>query len=168
MSLSRLRSLIVLCTLTVIAITAVIWAITRDSQDSGSAAERAGCGRPPVTIPKPQHAKVKVLNATDRSGLASDVKAALEKRGFTVVGVDNADTTISGPAAVRFGPKGIGAAQLVRAEVPHAESIPDDIKTDVVELILGPSYNALTPAGRVSQALKKLGKPTPPAPTCGL
>ncbi len=160
MSISRLRALVVMSVLAVAAITMIIWTITRDSQEGAS--NNANCAvsaKKAAAIPAPQHIKVRVLNATDRPNLASSIKDQLVQRGFNVVGVDNSDTSIEGVAEVHFGPKVSGAAQLVQAQVPHAQSLPDDITSDVVELILGPKFESLTPTNQVAKTLKHLGKP---------
>lgn len=158
MTLARARSLIVIGVLAVLAITSVSWAIAQDGQ-AGTAADR--CKRqtsgPP---PPPKTVKLRVLNATDQDGLATTVSKQLKKAGFNVVALGNEPQAVETPAQVRFGPKGLTAAALVRAYVRGAETVQDDKRKDaVVDLVLGDGFAeaGVTPAAEIKRELETLG-----------
>ncbi len=162
MSLARVRALIVLGVLTFFALVSVVWAMVTDSQSDGGV--NAACATASAAaIPATKAVKVRVYNATDRAGLATTVTAALRKRGFVVIelGNDPQAEEITKPALIRYGPKGAGAARLVEAHLAGSEIQDDERKDATIDIVLGPTYSALTPAGQVKARLDDLG----PAPT---
>src|SRR4051812_25745845 len=108
MTLARVRSLIVIGVLAVLAITTVSWAIAQDGQ-AGAAANRC-LPKTSGTLPKPKQVKLRVLNATSEEGLARQVAAELKKAGFNVVKTGNETRAVESSAQVRYGPKGLSAA----------------------------------------------------------
>lgn len=168
MSLARLRALVVLGLLGAIALATVIWAIAHDSQENGHA---SGCGAKAVEtkVPAPSGVKLRILNATDRNGLAGELRDELAARGFTQIEVGDSSAVVEGTAMVRYGPAAAGAAQLVRAQVPAAVADPvddrEDEVADVVDLLIGPDYQNLTPNDQVSTVMKQL-KPVTPSTDC--
>jgi hypothetical protein len=158
MTLARARSLIVIGVLAVLAITSVTWAIAQDGQ-AGTIADK--CKRttsgPP---PPPNSVKLRVLNATNKDGLAGTVARELRKAGFTVVALGNETRAVESSAEVRFGPKGLNSAALVRAYVRGAETVQQDNRKDaIVDLVLGDGYEeaGITPANQVKRELEQLG-----------
>ncbi|MGH3545803.1 MAG: LytR C-terminal domain-containing protein [Mycobacteriales bacterium] len=167
MTLGRARALVVLGIMALIAVIAVVWTITRDTRDnSSSAANTCAVERIAADIPKPAAVKLQVFNATDRDGLATTVADAFRARGFNVVEVGNSPDVLTGTAEVRFGAKAVGAAHLVRAQIPDAQSLADNRQDDIVVLVLGPDYVNLTSAGNVDSVLKTLGEPVRPKLEC--
>lgn len=157
-SLARVRSLIVIGVLALIAAITVVWAIATDSQ-TGSLAGSCTTAQP--SIPAPKAVKVRVYNGTDQLGLANQVRDKLRKRGFQVIAVGNdpQEEPISVSAQIRYGTTGAGAAELLQASVPGSQII-DDARTDSsVDLVLGTSFTDLTPEKEVSIELKKIGPP---------
>jgi hypothetical protein len=158
-TLARVRSLIVIGVLAVIAIATVIWAIATDAQTSRTG---NGCGAAvaQTAIPPAKSVKLRVLNATDQEGLATRIGQELKKAGFAVIKTGNSQDTVESSAQVRYGPKGLGAASLVRAYVKSSETVQDDKRKDaVVDLILGDEFasSGVTPADQVKDELAKLG-----------
>lgn len=167
MSLGRSRALLVLGVMGLIAIIAVVWTITRDSQDdSDKAGNKCVTAAMATKVPEPAEARVRVLNATDRAGLAGTTGDQLKARGFTVVEVGNSKDVLTASAEVRYGPKAVGAGHLVRANVPGSQAVPLTEGDDVVTLIIGPGFSKLTPTGEVQNTLKTLGDPVKPKITC--
>jgi hypothetical protein len=167
MTLARVRALIVLGVLSLMAVVSVVWAIATDAQPSKRLADPcAQASASAAAIPPAKAVKVRVYNATDRNGLANIARTLLIRRGFTViqVGNDPQRDVLTAGAQIRYGAKGIGAAQLLHAHVPYAELISDDRENPTVDLVLGPtspSFGILAPAKKVPGNLKKL--PPPPA-----
>lgn len=107
-------------------------------------AEAAATPEPTCTAPSvvPGDVKVNVLNSTDRSGLAGDTAATLNKRGFQVLKVANdpLQKDVAGVAQIRHGPQGIDEAKRVQRVVEGA-SLVDDARTDAsVDLVLGATF----------------------------
>ena len=105
------------------ASTAVYLIFLRDSASTVAAA----CPTPTPTavatasaeLPAPATIAVRVLNTTNRSGLAKAVADELTKRGFAVGEVTNAPagTVVPGVAEVRFAAQGEASAKVVAAQV---------------------------------------------------
>lgn len=158
MTLARVRAVVVLLLLVGIALVSVVWAISSDGSDE-RAGPRPSCdprSAAPTAPPEPKTVRVRVFNATDRPGLATTVKAALVRRGFTVVSVGNDNQVVEGTAQVRYGPGGAAGARLLRAYVSGAEAVADDRKDTVVDLVLGVGYTDLTPADQVAAELARI------------
>ncbi|HEV2088376.1 MAG TPA: LytR C-terminal domain-containing protein [Cryptosporangiaceae bacterium] len=161
MSLARVRALVVLGVLTFVALVSVVWAMVTDSRSEGTV--NAACATASAAaIPAPKTVKVRVFNATDRPGLATTVRKALGKRGFVVIEVGNDPQAeeVTKPALIRYGPKGVGAAQLLRAHFTGAEIQDDERKDATIDIVLGPQYTDLTPQAEVKAQLADL--PPPP------
>ncbi len=167
MTLGRARALAVLGIMALLAIVAVVWTITRDTQDdSTKAGDTCATEAIDTQVPEPDQVKLRVFNATDQGGLATTTADALKARGFNVVEVGNSPDVLTGTAEVRFGAKAVGAAHLVRAEIPDAQPIADNRQDDVVVLVLGPEFTNLTSEGNVDSVLATLGEPVRPKLDC--
>jgi hypothetical protein len=158
MTLARVRALIVIGVLAAIAVATVIWAISTDAQSSRTG---NGCGSPAAkaAIPLAKTVKLRVLNATDQEGLANRIGQDLKKAGFVIVSTGNSTDSVESSAQVKYGPKGLGAASLVRAYVKNAETVQDDKRKDaVVDLTLGDEFAqvGITPADQIKAELDKL------------
>lgn len=170
MSLARARALAVLGVLSLVAVLAVVWALTRDSVSN--AAAPAGCvssSVAPVTaVPSsPAQVQVRVYNATDRSGLAVAVSTELKRRRFTVAGTGNdpKNGTVAGPAELRHGPAGAGAAHLLRGQFLGAKMVADSRADATVDVVLGSAYKAMATDTQARAELARLGAPSAP-PRC--
>ena len=166
MSLARVRALVVLGVLALIAVVSVVWAIATDAQTGRRPVDPCvAASADAAAVPPAKQVKMRVYNATDRDGLAIGVRKDLVGRGFTVVTTGNASQgeTVTGVAEVRYGAKGVGAARLLHAYVPAAELVPDDRADATVDLVLGATFKDLTPAAEVQKQLDAL--PPPPAAT---
>lgn len=80
----------------------------------------------------------------------------------------NLGTPVDGVAVLRYGPKMVGAAQVVNAYFLNAATLEFDIKrTDTtVDVVLGPSFRKLATQTEEKQALAAAGRATPPNGTC--
>jgi hypothetical protein len=162
MSLARVRALVVIGVLAVIALSTVVWAIIKDDQTKPSTQQACELGTKVQTaIPPAAAVKLRIFNATDITGLATTAKTQLQQAGFKTITTGNASDAVDATAEVRYGPAGVGAAYLVRAHVKNSTATPDDRKDDSVDLILGNDYTTvnITPSGEVKTELERLGKP---------
>ncbi|MFC4021835.1 LytR C-terminal domain-containing protein [Micromonospora sp. GCM10011542] len=164
-----MRALVVVGLLAVLALTFVIVALVRDTQ--GKAGTAAGCpdGWPlaDVTLHKQEDVKINVFNATDEPGRASAVADDFRNRKFQVKKVGNAKG-VDDVAVLRYGPKAVGSAHLLRAYfLDNAKLDYQEKRTDdVVDVVLGSSFQQLATTTEVNQSLGDLGAPEVPKGAC--
>jgi hypothetical protein len=104
---------------------------------------------------------VNVLNASNRSGLASQTATGLTARGFVVGHTANSAEAVSGLAAITFGATGIAQAYTLQAHVQGAALQFDDARSDAtVDLVLGSTFDTLTGLDKVGlDPAKPLARP---------
>ena len=91
-----------------------------------------------------------MLNATDRTGLASEVADELEARGFVVTDVANSRADVVEPAVVTFPVGAEPAALAVAAQLSGAVLRPDPA-APVVTVLLGDGWTAANPVEVAAQ-----------------
>ncbi len=113
------------------------------------------CPTPTVTAAAPSEVSVRVLNSTDRSGLAGAVAAELQARGFTVthIGNDAGDVVVAEAAVVRHGPEGLMAARTVAAQIRGATLVDDGRAGAEVEVSIGDGFVDLLPTEEAAALL---------------
>lgn len=169
MSFARVRALVVVALLTILALVFTVVALVRDTQSDAGLG--AGCqkGWPAadVTLREPAEVKIKVLNGTEQVGLASKISDDFRNRKFQVEETGDAAKT-DGIAVLRYGPKGVGAAHLLRAYfLNNAAAEYDPERADAtVDIILGSAFQQLATTTEVNQSLGDLGAPVAPPDTC--
>ncbi|GAA2709288.1 MULTISPECIES: LytR C-terminal domain-containing protein [Streptomyces] len=142
---------------------------------------KPGAGAPPVKradpkpLPKPGDITVNVYNATPRGGLAKITADELERRGFRIGQVGNAqadyDKKVPG-TGVLVGSQAAadGALKVLGTQLAGTEVHTDEREGQDVDLVLGAGYQALAPKEEADKALTALesGQPAPapssPAP----
>ncbi len=170
MSFARVRALVVIGALTVAAVIFVVVALVRDTQ--GDAASDAGCPpdrpRANITLPEPKEVKIKVFNATATNGVGARVTEDFKNRQFQTQKPDDAAKAVDSVAVLRYGPKAVGAAHLLRAYfLDEAETAYDPKRTnDVVDVVIGRQFQQLATTTEVNQSLVELGQPTLPVGAC--
>lgn len=140
-----------------VAAAGVWWNVLRqDKQDQASqaAACRSAADVAPPTGLDPAGITLRVLNATDTSGLAQTVAAALQERGFLVgeVANDSSGRQVTGVGELRYGPRGADAARYVRVYLPDAGDYPDTRADATVDVVVGPDFTTLASAEEVTAA----------------
>ena len=99
---------------------------------------------PPGTLPVPYSSiTTRVMNGTNRSGLASSAADALLTRGFLVESTGNASKAYTG-VEIAFGEAGLASAYTLAAHLPEAKLLYDDRDDASLDLYLGDSYTGLT------------------------
>ncbi|MGB2570837.1 LytR C-terminal domain-containing protein [Micromonospora citrea] len=165
-----MRALVVVGLLAVVALVFVVVAIVKDTQ--GEAGLAGGCPEDwpmaDVTLREPKDVKINVFNATEEIGRATAVADDFKNRKFQVKKVGNAPNGVDGVAVLRFGPKGVGSAHLLRAYfLDNADTKYDATrKDDTVDVVLGTGFQQLATTTEVNQSLGDLGSPEAPAGTC--
>jgi hypothetical protein len=174
MTFARIRAITIVSVLVVAAVIFVTVALLRDDQTGPLGG--GGCPKDAVLadthLPEPQDVKINVYNATNppRPGLANAVKIDFMNRKFTVVnsGPDPKGKPVDAVAVLRYGPKAVGAAWLLRAYFLDQATTDFDInrKDALVDVVLGNQFKQLATVTEFHQALAQLGNPTLPKGTC--
>ncbi|MGY1843690.1 LytR C-terminal domain-containing protein [Modestobacter sp. SYSU DS0875] len=152
------RPLPALVFLLVLALAALgVWWNVLGDERARDRAEAAPCSRAEEAPPSldPATVTLRVLNATDRGGLAGEVSAALAARGFVVdeVANDASGAEVTGVGELRFGRRGREAASFVEVHVPGVADRPDTRADARVDVVLGPDFNGLATPEQVTAAL---------------
>ncbi|TWH69036.1 LytR cell envelope-related transcriptional attenuator [Micromonospora olivasterospora] len=170
MSFARVRALVVVGLLAVVALTFVVVAVIRDTQSV--AGQAAGCpdGAPlaDLSLREYKDVKINVYNATDQVGLAASVADDFRNRKFQVKKTATEAKQVDEVAILRYGPKGVGSAHLLRAFfLDNATPVYDAArKDDTVDVVLGNGFQQLATTTEVNQSLGDLGSPDLPAGAC--
>jgi hypothetical protein len=173
MSFARVRALAVVGALVVAAAIFVTFALIKDRQSGPSVA--SGCDDGAVVanikLPEPQDVKINVYAAANKStATANDVKNDFKNRKFQVdkSGADPQKKNVEGVAVLRYGPKMVGSAWLLKAYFLAEANDEFDIKRtdDTVDVIIGAKFKQLATITEVNQALARLGNPRLPPGTC--
>ncbi|MGY1703346.1 LytR C-terminal domain-containing protein [Geodermatophilus sp. SYSU D00697] len=126
-----------------LAALAVWWNVLQDEQDR-DAAQAAACTTAAAAPPSldPGTLSVRVFNATDTAGLAQQVAAELQGRGFVVdeVANDPTDREVTGVGEIRHGPRGNDAAAYLGLFLQGAGDFLDTRATAQVDLVIGPEF----------------------------
>ena len=171
MSFARVRALVVIGVLALAAVVFVVVALVRDTQGDAQADSGCPAGAPlaDVTLPgDPKDVKIKVLNGTSTAGLADKVSTDFKNRGFTMQKPGESKSKFDRIAIIRYGPKAVGDAQLIKAYfLGRAKPEYNAKRTDdVVEIVVGASYAQLATSTEVNQSLVELGEPEVPPGAC--
>lgn len=168
-------------------LTALVWFRVLHRSDGNSGAGKSACPSPsttatatvqkPKVLPVPSKVSVLVLNSTQRNGIATATKKALEKHGFKVtqaaddVKAFGGHGLIKGVAEIRYGPSVIAGATLLHYYFPKSLMKLTDSSSAVVTVSLGAKYTKPATPAAVRTALAKAhltisAKATPtPTPT---
>ncbi|WP_448609274.1 LytR C-terminal domain-containing protein [Geodermatophilus sp. URMC 60] len=135
----------------------VVWWNVFDTEGELEAQEAQACASASAAAPSldPTTVALRVFNATDRGGLAQEVAASLQERGFVVEEIANDPTEreVTGVGELRHGPRGNDAAAFVRLFVPGAGDFLDTRATATVDVVIGPDWAGLAPPEEVDAAL---------------
>jgi hypothetical protein len=170
MSYARVRALIVLGVLAVAAVVFVSVALVRDTQSSATASDEcpAGWATANIQLPEPKDVKLKVFNAAGVDGLGNRVSTDFGNRKFQVEKPENSNKTIDNIAILRYGPKMVGSAHLLNAYFLGNAKTEYDPKrdNDIVDVVIGKSFEQLATHPEVNQSLVELGQPELPPQAC--
>ncbi len=137
----------------------VWWKVLAD-EGTRAEADEAACATAAEAPPSldPATLSVRVFNATDRAGLANEVAAALQERGFVVeeIANDPSDREVTGTGEVRHGPRGREAARFLALFLPGAGSFEDTRADARVDLVVGPDFAGLAAPDQVAATLSPI------------
>ncbi|MGY1744941.1 LytR C-terminal domain-containing protein [Blastococcus sp. SYSU D00695] len=147
--------MIFLLVLAIVAV-GVWWKVFGDAAEEDERRD-AACDAAAEAPPQldPSTVRLRVFNATDTPGLAQQVAADLQARGFAVEEVDNdpTDREVTGVGEIRHGHPGTDAAAYMEVYLPGAGDWLDTRATDLVDVVLGPDYAGLPSADEVDAVL---------------
>jgi LytR cell envelope-related transcriptional attenuator len=171
MSFARVRALVVIGVLAVAAVVFVVVALVRDTQSDAVAGDGCpdGAPRANVTLPDdPDQVKVKVLNGTGEAGKAEKVTNDFKNRGFVMEKPGESRSKFDRIAIIRYGPKAVGNAQLLKAYFLGKAKPEYNAKRtdDIVEIVVGSAFQQLATSTEVNQSLVELGEPQLPPGAC--
>jgi hypothetical protein len=124
-----------------------------------------------MTFKRKDEIKIKVLNATERPGLADSVGTEFANRTLRVVGKGNSKVAVDGVALLRYGPAAVGSAYVVGAYFLNAAELEyAPARTgDVVDVLIGSDFKQLATQTEFSASIAELaavGQPTLPPRSC--
>lgn len=174
--MTRIRAIAVVGTLAIAALVLVVFTLSRDTQTVNAAADQCKPGHVPVSLTMPDEpaVNINVFNATQTTGLGASVAADFRNRKFNVLRVEgekvNGQDTYhpDAVAIIRYGPKTVGAAHLVRAYFLTEAKMNFDLKRedDVIDVVVGGNFKTLATPTEMRQAIALLGHPKLPPGTC--
>ena len=170
MSFARVRALAIVGALVTCA--AILVAVTLFKDKQRGEVTAGTCPKDAVIVdirlPEPKEVKINMVDATGTSGTLGNVTEQFKHRQFQVTRQPAPEATINKVAILRYGPKAVGGAWLVRAYFLDDAVTTFDIKRtdDTVDVVLGAGFKKLATATEVGQALAQLGRPTQPPGTC--
>ncbi|MFI1969813.1 hypothetical protein BLA24_17250 [Streptomyces cinnamoneus] len=151
----------------------------KKSTDCKNGGAQAAGRKAPKELPKPGDITVNVYNATPRGGLAKITADELERRGFKIGKVGNAqsdyDKKVTGTGVLLGSREALdGALKVLGTQLTGTEAKSDQREGQDVDLVLGDGYKTLTPkedADRLLTALEDQSHQSPsasaPAPSSG-
>jgi len=172
MTLARIRALILVGLLFVAATVVSLIAVNKDSQTLANASEDCPAGSIPVSLAVPEYKdiKIRLINGGDNRGQANSVGNDLKFRKLNVVEIKNSPggKQYDEVAIIRFGPKTVGAAWVMRAFFLNEAQTEYNAKRtdDVLEVVLGKQFAQLATQTEVNQSIGALRAPTLPDGTC--
>ncbi|MEV1287052.1 LytR C-terminal domain-containing protein [Micromonospora sp. NPDC049679] len=168
-----MRALVVVGAMVLFALVFVVVALVRDTQTEATSARSCpdGYALANIRLREPKDVRINVYNATDTPGLATKVGTDFKNRKFQVLkeANDPQKKGIDGVAVLRYGPKAVGSAHLMRAYFLDQATLEYDPKRqdDLVDVVIGSAFQQLATLTEVNQSLVELGgKPELPAQTC--
>jgi len=130
-------------------------------------------GSVPVDLSLPSdrsEVKLRVLNGTGVPDTAEFVGTGLAQFGYQVVETRDVVGAADFPevAVLRFGPRAVGEAWLVKSNFPDPVRLEFDPQRedDVVDVVVGRAFQFLSTTTEVNQAIAQAGQPTAPAGGC--
>lgn len=174
MSFARMRSLAIVTLLAVCALVVVWITVSKDSQSKAADTDSCDAGTVPVslTFPEAKNVKLRVFNATGQAGLAAQVADDFRNRKFEVSSKLGNEKLYDGVARLRYGPRTVAAAWLLRAyfideaDDEEFKGFDPKRKDDVVDVIIGTRFRQLGTPTEVNQSIAQLGSPQAPPGTC--
>jgi len=138
-------------------LTALVWWRVIHRSDSGhpKANDKTCQSTTSNVVPQPGAVSVKILNSTNRNGLAKSTSTTLGKLGFhvTAIGDDDPNVVVNGVAEIRYGTKGAASATLLSLYLPDATLVPNQATDSLVTVSLGTKFKAVATAAAAKKTM---------------
>lgn len=175
MTIARIRALAIVGALFVAALVLVTVSIVKDKQTK---AVGATCPKNAVRVDTrlsdAENIQLNVYNASDKTGAAKTVAQEFKQRRFKVdpekASNDPLHKPVQGVAVLRYGPKMVGAAWVVRSYFLNEADLEFDPsrQDETVDVVLGPSFQKLATETEQRLALASAGRADLPKGTCDI
>lgn len=170
MSFARVRALVVVGVLALAAVVFVIVALVKDDQNGPlTGGCPAGAPKADLQLPNdPGEVTIKVYNGSGNDGTADSVSTEFKNRLFKVQPPAKNKTKFTGVAEIKYGPDGVGKAQLLRAYFLNRAKMEYSAKQkgDLINIVIGTKFQQLATTTEVNQSLVEVGEPTLPPGAC--
>ncbi|WP_152649766.1 LytR C-terminal domain-containing protein [Demequina oxidasica] len=93
---------------------------------------------------EPTEIPIRVLNSTDKAGLAGTTASDLKGRGFVVTGAGNYPRPYEGSVRIIYGEKGLVEAYTISTYFTQSEMVLDTRDSAVSDLVIGDEYDPAT------------------------
>ena len=173
MTIARIRALAIVGALFLAALVLVTVSIVKDKQTRSLA---ASCPKDSVRVDThlsdAETIQLNVYNATDRAGLAKEIALEFKQRKFKVdpekATNDPLGKPVEGVAVLRYGPKMVGAAWVVRSYFLNdaVREFDPSRQDESIDIVLGPSFKKLATETEQRLALASVGRAELPKGTC--
>jgi len=159
--------------LALLALTGIVWWRVANRDDAGHTSTkpthsptcRTSQAPQRVAAVAPKAVTVRVLNSTDRGGIAGKARTKLLSYGFhipTAAANDSATVSIKQSAQIRYGTAGTAGARLLQHYFPGSVLSKIDSSSATVTVSLGDGYQGVASAARVKAELAKAAKSVSP------
>jgi LytR cell envelope-related transcriptional attenuator len=173
MTIARIRALAIVGALFIAALVLVTISIVKDKQTKpqGSACPKDAV-RVDTRLADAEDIQLNVYNASDQAGLAREIAQEFKQRKFKVdpdkATNDPLGKPVNGVAVLRYGPKMVGAAWVVRAYFLNDAALEFDAnrQDETVDVVLGPGFKKLATQTEEKQALAQAGRAKLPKGAC--
>ncbi|GAA1811585.1 LytR family transcriptional regulator [Planosporangium flavigriseum] len=175
MTIARIRALVIVGALFLAALVLVTVSIVKDKQTQ---AKGASCPKDAVRVDTrladSETIQLNVYNATDRPGLAKEIAQEFKQRKFKVdpekASNDPLAKPVEGVAVLRYGPKMVGAAWVVRSYFLNeaVREFDPSRQDETIDVVLGPSFKKLATETEQRLALASVGRAPLPKGTCDI
>lgn len=102
----------------------------------------------------PTEVAVRILNGTDKAGLAGSAADDLEGRGFVITNVGNWSRSYGETVRIMYGESGLVQAYTLATYFTNSELVLDTRENTVVDVVLGDKYAAATLRGQLAPELE--------------
>jgi hypothetical protein len=175
MTIARIRALAIVGVLLLAALVLVTVSIVKDKQ---TMVQGASCPKNAVRVDThltdAENIQLNVYNATDRPGLAREVAQEFKQRKFKVdpekATNDPLGKPVEGVAVLRYGPKMVGSAWVVRSYFLNdaVREFDPNRQDETIDVVLGPSFKKLATETEQRLSLASVGRAELPTGTCDI
>lgn len=134
-----------------------LWDAIKNDTVYAPIAKTSGTGQPRLRV-APSSIEINVLNGTSTAGLASKAAEELQKAGFIVINVGDADASTYTESTIKFAPGSTDASKTLGWAVEGSTTAETASQGNVIDVIIGSNYKGIRPvkiaAGTTTEAAR--------------